>query len=130
MIVFTEQVEGGRNKKVYSITEPGRAAFYQWMFDPIPVNKLEVTALSKVYFLGLIQSMEDRQQIIHEILRKIEMVQDELNSMNEEFVQLDVPLPYREIFNYQLKTLDYGRKAHSFAREWFQDLLIDLESRN
>jgi len=129
MIVFEEKVDKGRNKKVYSITEQGRGAFYRWMLNEIPINKLEVTALAKVYFLGLIQSMEERQQIINEILRKIEMVQDELNSMNEEITQFDIPVPYREIFNYQVKTLDYGRKAHSFAREWFQDLLNDLESR-
>jgi DNA-binding PadR family transcriptional regulator len=129
MIVFEEMVENGRNKKVYSITEQGREAFYHWMLNEIPINKLEVTALAKVYFLGLIPSSEERQQIIHEILRKVEMVQDELNSMNEEFIQLDIPAPYREIFHYQVKTLDYGRKAHSFANEWFQDLLIDLESR-
>src|SRR5512139_1502134 len=55
-IVFEERVDHGRNKKVYSITEQGRRAFYEWMLEEIPANKLEVTALSKVFFLGLMTS--------------------------------------------------------------------------
>jgi DNA-binding PadR family transcriptional regulator len=128
MIVFKEEVERGRNKKVYSITEIGRQAFYQWMQDEIPVNKLEVTALSKVYFLGLIQDPHLRKQIVLEILRKIEFVQAELKKLHEEITQLDIPVAYSDILRYQLKTLDYGKNAHSFSREWFLALLYDLEA--
>jgi DNA-binding PadR family transcriptional regulator len=128
MIVFEEHVDKGRNKKVYSITEQGKEAFYRWMLDEIPANKLEVTALSKVYFLGLIHEVEQRKQILVEILTRIQFVQDQLNEMYEGINQLEVPVPYRDILKFQLKTLDYGLKAHVFAREWFQALLIDLES--
>lgn len=98
------------------------------MLDEIPPNKLEVTALSKVYFLGLIQNAGKRKQIVLEFLYKIELVQGELNTMNEEISQLDLPAAYEEFFKYQLKTLDYGIKSHIFSREWFQALLDDLES--
>jgi len=126
MVVFEERVEKGRNKKVYSITAHGKDAFYRWMLDEIPVNKLEVAALSKVYFLGLIQNVEQKKEIVLEILNKIELVQDELNKMNEEISRIEIPASYRGILTYQLKTLDYGQKAHSFAREWFLALLNDL----
>ena len=128
MIVFEEKVDRGRNKKVYSITEAGREAFFQWMFAEIPANKLEVTALSKVYFLGLIESTEQRKEIVLEILNKIELIQGELNAMNEEISQYDIPASYSGILKYQLHTLDYGIKSHIFAREWFEALLDDLES--
>jgi DNA-binding PadR family transcriptional regulator len=128
MIVFEEKVDKGRNKKVYNITSNGKAAFYLWMFDDIPVSKLEVTALAKVYFLGLIQSVEQRRQIIREILSKIDVVQGELNDMQMEINQLDIPATYEDIFVFQNKTLDYGQKAHLFAREWFLDLLKDLKA--
>jgi PadR family transcriptional regulator AphA len=128
MLVFEEKVDKGRNKKVYSITEHGKDAFYQWMLDEIPVNKLEVTALSKVFFLGLIHDVEQRKQIVLEILTKIELVQDELRKMNGEISQIEIPASYRDIFKYQLKTLDYGLGTHSFAREWFLALLNDLGS--
>ncbi|NTV78545.1 MAG: hypothetical protein HGA25_05235, partial [Clostridiales bacterium] len=38
MISFEEKVENGRNKKVYSITDVGRQAFYQWMKSLVPVE--------------------------------------------------------------------------------------------
>jgi DNA-binding PadR family transcriptional regulator len=127
MINFEEKVDKGRNKKVYSITELGRNAFYQWMRDEIPVNKLEVTALSKVFFLGMIQDVEQRKQIVLEILSKIQLVQDDLCKLDEEITRIGIPASYKDILKYQLKTLDYGRKSHSFAREWFLTLLSELE---
>lgn len=127
-IVFEEQVEQGRNKKVYSITEQGRQAFHEWMLADIPANKLEVTALSKVYFLGLVESVEQKKKIVGEILNKVDLVQKELSEMQEEISRYEIPDPYKEIFKYQMKTLDYGLGAHAFAREWFLALLNDMES--
>jgi DNA-binding PadR family transcriptional regulator len=127
MIVFEAKVERGRNKKVYSITEQGRVAFYQWMLDEIPVNKLEVTALSKVYFLGLLPDLEQRKQIVLEILIKVEQVHDALNQMNEEISRAEISASYSGILKYQLKTLDYGLMAHASAKEWFLGLLNELE---
>jgi PadR family transcriptional regulator, regulatory protein AphA len=125
-IVFQEQVEQGRNKKIYSITEQGKRAFHEWMLAEIPVNKLEVTALSKVFFLGLVESGEQRRQIILEILNKVELVQKELSEMQQAISQYEIPDPYRGIFKYQVKTLDYGLRAHAFAREWFLELLGEI----
>lgn len=127
-IVFEERVEHGRNKKVYSINEAGRAAFYQWMLAEIPSNKLEVTALSRVYFLGLIPTVAQQKQILVEILNKIQQVHGELNQMNAELSRLEIPAEYQGILKYQLKTLDYGIQSHVFAREWFVSLLRDLEN--
>jgi DNA-binding PadR family transcriptional regulator len=127
MITYKEEVEKGRHKKVYSITAGGREAFYHWMLDEIPVNKLEVTALAKVYFLGLIDSIEQRQRIIGEIVSKIELVQGQLDSMNAEIGKLEIPASYRDILNFQQKTLDYGIQSHAFAREWFLALLEGMQ---
>jgi DNA-binding PadR family transcriptional regulator len=128
LIVFAEKVDRGRNKKVYSITPLGQQAFYNWMLDEIPLNKLEVTALSKVYFLGLIESVPQRRQILLEILARIEQVQGSLEQMNSQLAQVDVPPAYRDIFKYQRKTLDYGLQAHAFGKQWFQALLDELET--
>jgi DNA-binding PadR family transcriptional regulator len=128
LINFEEKVEKGRNKKVYSVTAHGKDAFFHWMLAEIPVNKLEVTSLSKVYFLGLIPDLEQKKQIVLEILSKIKLVQDDLIKMNEAISRIEIPAFYRDILKYQLKTLDYGLNAHTFAREWFISLLNELES--
>jgi DNA-binding PadR family transcriptional regulator len=127
LITFEEQVDKGRNKKTYTITSQGRDAFFDWMFAEIPVNKLEVTALSKVFFLGLIEGVEQKKQILTEILAKIQMVEADLKQMNLEISQYEVPDSHRDVLKYQLKTLDYGIQAHAFSKEWFMVLLKELE---
>lgn len=127
-IGLEEQVENGRHKKVYSITGQGRQAFHAWMLDEVPVNKLEVTALAKVYFLGLVESKEHKRQIVQEILDKIELVHAQLSQMDQEISRYEVPDAYLEVLKYQLKTLDYGIRSHQFGREWFQVLLEDIEN--
>jgi hypothetical protein len=47
----------------------------------IPACKLEVTALSRVYFLGLIPVLEGRRQVVLEILQAIELVQASLGEL-------------------------------------------------
>lgn len=127
MIVYRQQVDNGRTKKVYTITDQGRADFFKWMMAEVPENKLEVTALSKVFFLGLIEDVESKREIVREILRKIESVQNQLSGMDQQLRQYEIPGAYREIFKYQMKTLDYGAQSHTFGRQWFQALLDELE---
>ena len=126
LVVYEEWVDKGRNKKVYSITDQGRSAFYAWMLAEIPPSKLEVIALSKVYFLGLIPDLEQRRQVVREIVNQIDLVQHQLGVMNSAYSSLEVPASYKEILKYQLATLDYGMQAHVFARGWFQALLQEL----
>ncbi len=128
MIVFEQIVEKGRNKKVYTITPIGRDAFMHWMKADIPLNKVEITALSKVFFLGLIHEIDERKQIVAEILAKICMLEGELLGMQESLRGMEVPESWREISHYSRKTLEYGLGAHAFAREWAEGILKELES--
>ncbi|MBL8057079.1 MAG: PadR family transcriptional regulator [Anaerolineales bacterium] len=128
LVVFDEQVDRGRHKKVYRITPRGRDAFREWMLAETPASKLEVTALAKVYFLGLIPEAAQRRQILTEILGKIEAALGELTARQAALRQLDIPASYQAVFRYQLATLDYGLRSHAVAREWCLALLHDLEA--
>jgi DNA-binding PadR family transcriptional regulator len=125
-VIYQERVDNGRNKKVYSITPAGRKAFFLWMKAETPINKLEVTGLSKVFFLGLIHDRYERIAIIEEILQKIRLMEAELAHLDEEIKAYAIPESQHEIVGFSRKTLDYGRGAHAFAREWFEDLLKEL----
>jgi DNA-binding PadR family transcriptional regulator len=127
MISFEEKVENGRNKKVYSITDTGRQAFSQWMLAEIPVSKLEVMALAKVYFLGLVGDLEERKHIVEDIVAKASMVEDQLNAMHEQINRYEIPETHRAIAKFQVKTLEYGRKNFAFSKAWFKELLDDLD---
>jgi DNA-binding PadR family transcriptional regulator len=127
LIVFEERVEGGRNKKVYSITPAGKETFFNWMIAETPLSKLEVTGLSKVYFLGLIPDVETRKAIVSEILQKIQMMECALADLDEEIKAYPIPTEWEDVVHYSRKTLGYGRGAHAFAHTWFEELLEELK---
>jgi DNA-binding PadR family transcriptional regulator len=125
-VAFVETVENGRNKKIYHITESGRAYFYQWMHDDIPESKLETTALSKVFFLGLITDKEDKRKILQSIVYAITEMENQLLAMSTSLSNLKLDENAMRIYGYQFKTLDYGIRSHRIAREWGQELLDEL----
>ncbi|WFD11935.1 PadR family transcriptional regulator [Tepidibacter hydrothermalis] len=127
LVEFEEKVEKGRNKKVYYVLKEGKEAFFKWMFEEIPLNKLEVTALSKLHFLGLVIQDEGKKQILKNIISQIELGEKELLNLNKELEQIEVDQAYSEILKYQLKTVDYGIGSHSFSKQWFKEILEELE---
>ncbi|HZG55844.1 PadR family transcriptional regulator [Paenibacillus sp.] len=120
-------VEHGRNKKVYAITPVGREAFAAWMEADIPEQRLETTALSKLYFLGLVEEREKQREIVRAIIGKIESVESELRALER-----SLRLAGREgeggDIDFRRKTLDYGIHAHAFAKGWFAALLKELSA--
>lgn len=126
-VSFSEEVENGRHKKVYAVQPAGKEAFAAWMKSETPDSKLEVTALSKMYFLGLVTDAGERRDILREITDKTEQALAGLEALNRELGQMEVPEAYRGLFRYQLKTLEYGIGAHRFARDWFAKELKELE---
>ena len=125
-IGFTETVKNGRNKKIYQINQAGIDHFYQWMRDDIPLNKLEVVALSKVFFLGLVESDEEKKKILKGIIQAVTQMESELEQLSGTLSQIELDEESRKIFKYQFRTLDYGITAHSCGKEWFQKLLDEL----
>lgn len=125
---FEEQVENGRSKKRYIITPAGQAAFREWMMSgDIPLHKLEAIALCKVYFLGLVEDADHKREIIRGILEKIEAGEARMRSMDEQLKTVHVPEQYKEVFRYQMHTLDYGLRSHRFSKEWFEELLQKID---
>lgn len=122
-VAYVESVENGRNKKTFSITEVGARAFFDWMQDDIPKSKLEVTALSKLHFLGLVADLDARKKIVARIMTALEEMITELEGYEKEIKGYQIPESYQTIFFYQAKTLEYGIMAHKAALEWFKKLL-------
>lgn len=125
-ITFIELVENGRNKKIYHITEAGRAHFYKWMHADIDENKLEEMALCKVFFLGLIEPTDEKKAILENIIESIIRMEESLNQLFQHLSHLQLTVDEMKLFGYQFKTLDYGIRSHRVAREWAQQLLDEL----
>lgn len=122
-VVFEVCQEGGRQKKIYTITVNGKAAFFDWMLMEIPKNKLEVTMLSKLYFMGLIEEKSQRLSIMNHMLALTEESFEDLSETQTQLDHLQVPETYASVFHYQKKTLHYGVHAHLFAVGWLKQLI-------
>ena len=127
LIGCSEVVENGRNKKIYSINEDGMRHFMEWIYAETPLNKLETVVQSKVFFLGLIESNNDRIKIVEEMLQKVSGVENSLIDYKEELDTIELPPDYRVLASFQFRTLEYGIMAHRTAVEWLEGLLTDLQ---
>lgn len=125
-ITFIELVENGRNKKIYHITAEGKAHFYRWMHADIDENKLETMALCKVFFLGLINPVDEKMEILNNIISSIIIMEETLGQLSHSVSQLQLTNEEKKIYGYQFKTLEYGIRTHRIAREWAQELLDEL----
>lgn len=122
-ITMTSTVENGRQKNIYQMTTEGSTAFFHWMHDEIPESKLEVTALSKLHFLGLLPHIEERIVVLKRIIEQIKQVTSELESYQAELSNLPRTDP---VLHYQLSSLDYGVMAHKSALQFFENLYNEL----
>lgn len=123
LISFTEQIEGGRNKKTYAITDDGRVEFFGWLRGPVPPGgNLEVIALSKLFFLGLLSDAAERRTVLAAIVARVDTDTSELEALAEHVDGLEIPPEFARIFHYQRLTLDYGLATTRVGRDWFASL--------
>ena len=125
-ITFTEGIENGRNKKTYSITKQGSEHFFCWMKSDIANRKNESIISAKIYFLGLIEDIEDKKTILKDIIGIYEEMQSELSRIQEETSTIEIDDSYKEIFKFKMKSLDYGLVSYAVSLKFYKDLLKDL----
>ncbi|WP_251867211.1 helix-turn-helix transcriptional regulator [Enterococcus malodoratus] len=138
MITFTEQIEGGINKKVYYITDVGKEHFQQAIAQPM-LYKEKNMELSKFFFMGF----TDKAKRDDMIADYIHVLEDELASLEKintstspryqfddaglqdlkerggaaEYMTLE---NVNEIAHFQYATLDLGIEKARFEIEWFK----------
>ena len=128
LIAFTGEVENGRSKKVYTLTDAGRGAFFEWLQGPVAGGDLETVALSKLYFLGELGSDVDRRAVLDDLIGAITRDESQLVELDAHLdaAASGVPAEYAAVFRYQRETLSYGLGAHRFGREFFERLRDEL----
>jgi len=126
MITFEERVENGRNKKIYHIKESGTHAFFKWMKGEIDPKHVETQMLAKIYFLGMIESKAEKEDILDNIISAADEYYKTLHEIKQMTDSIDVPKEYAEIAKYQFVTLDYGIGTYNFSIEWLKKLKAQL----
>lgn len=131
--VTSSESAGGRRKKTYSITESGRAAFSEWVAQPMQAERAKNMELSRLFFLGLAKPRE-RAAAIRDYIRQMERMSAILCAIRERFREAQTgPLPpgrdWEQIFRFQGLTIEYGIAAAEFERGWYAKLLEELEEK-
>lgn len=122
MVEGCEFTDGGRSKKLYSITEKGRSDFKQWLSGDIRVSRLKEDSLVKLFFFGMLDS-ESRKSIIENYLLAIDEAMKGLEQLRDQVRKVEVPDEFRDIARFQIETLNYGIDHSLFMNKWFNDFL-------
>lgn len=111
---------GGRGKKTYQVTDAGRREFHAWMTGEPAGSDLESAALSRLYFLGLLEPSE-REPVLRRIEARVESDLARFTQLDEHLDHVDVPEGFGDVAAHQRATLDYGIASLRFALSWFRD---------
>ena len=126
MITYEERVENGRNKKIYKINEKGIEAFFKWMMGVIDPKHIETLMLAKIYFMGLIESDDDKRQIIDNILESAHEYYKWLYEITKHMDRSEIPPEDQGIAKFQLMTLDYSIGEYEYTIEWLKKLRNEI----
>ena len=108
--------EDNPNKKVYHVTETGKAELHDWLTKRHTSATIREAWLGQLFFgyeidqATVISVLESRMADLESHLRELEAFQATLPSLGE------TPRQYQ----FQLLTLDYGIEAYRFDIEWLK----------
>lgn len=123
-ITFEESNTNGKNKKIFTITQKGSAAFMEWLDNPMQLDKVKNMELSKLFFLGF-ASKTKQIDCIDNILVQLEQVLVVLEIIRDEFAAMN--LEQNDVIKFQGYTLDYGIDSCIFQKEWYTKLKEKME---
>lgn len=128
-IFATENIQGKRIKKQFSITPQGKEDFAQWVSQPMNISKGKNMELSRLFFMGLAKP-EERIEAVKNYLSQIQetkntllVIRDNFRKMKETFARPET----QEVLVFQEYTLNYGIAAAEFEFDWYTRLLKEME---
>lgn len=120
--IGVESKEGPRGKKIYAITEAGRAEFHRWMLADDLAGDLETAMLSRTFFLGLV-TPDERSSIAMLIRERLQDGLRDLERVEARAAAMEVPEELARVARFQLATLQYGLDSHRAALAWADEYL-------
>lgn len=121
LISALEAVEGGKYKKLYSLTDKGRAHFFEWLNQPIAFIRPNQDFLVNIFFYGFLPE-EKACELIAKFIGRLEQELAELEA-------LDLKISCQAGV-FEASTLDYGKGYYRFAIGWCQSFLQKLENQD
>ena len=122
------QTDGGRKKKIYEITEAGRAFFGAWVNNPMNALNERHPELAKLYFMGF-SDPAMREDNIRALLTQLQQAYESLAVICAEGETMEVPPEAKEILRYQLASARFGRDFMAFQLDWYRKFLEEERER-
>lgn len=115
-VVAREVVDGGKFKKLYSISEQGKETFMEWLEQPISFSRTKQDHLVHVLFFNFL-SQEKRIRQLQLLIEQAETVLTGLALQEEEIRS--------KAGTYGYATLQYGLSYYQFVINWCRSLLLE-----
>lgn len=111
----------GRGRKVYRTTAAGEQEFHSWMTGDIAGPDIEVAILSRMFFVGLLDSTE-RPRVLKAFQERTATELAQLTAMEQAMETMQIPPEFEDLVTYQRAALDYGLSSTRHALTWLTDL--------
>lgn len=129
-VIFFEESQGERVKKVYQITDEGKKEFFNWASQAIDLEKPRDPALVKMYFFNYVEQdrkIELVEQYLHEIKSVIAAMTMMKQMSKEQIAKLKEPLDNGKIES-RMAALTFGLDYYTFLNEWYEKYLKQLKN--
>ncbi len=125
-IAVQEQVDNGRNKKIYTITPAGTAVFQEWLSSHIPSEKVKEPALTRMFFMGFLDPAQ-RIAVLEAHVATLAGLYATLDLLEAQTASLEIPAAQADLATFQKLTLQYGKDYYAFSLAWYRRLLSTLK---
>lgn len=123
-LVDVDEVRPGtRGRKVHRVNAAGRRAFEAWMRSELTEPDAERAALSRLYFLGLLDAAE-RPGVVERIQRRSQADLARLEDLGREIDGVEVPEEMAEVARFQRLALEWGIASYRSTRAWVDENLV------
>lgn len=117
---------GKPDKKIYSITESGRAELLRWLADDDLGLRMKAPVLMKVFFLGE-RSTDENIRYFERIKESCELFLKSLEAVPQHIAHYADRIEQDDKAQYWQMTVEYGRRSMQMQLEWAADCIRRLE---
>ncbi|MHB1456930.1 MAG: PadR family transcriptional regulator [Armatimonadota bacterium] len=114
------------DRKVYSITESGRAELHKWLTNPLPEKKDHVQPLVQIFFAGKL-SDDEILAMLKRMSETSHRRSQQLDTLVGSDCEYDAETSARDNFFFDL-TLEYGRLMTKASADWYDSVITRFEN--
>ena len=126
-VTVSESMDGKRRKKTYTITGTGKQTMLTWMLEPIPPQRLEQDAATKLFFLGHLEPQQCLT-VITGIVGQLEQTVSDYEAAAAVESQRQIPAEVQTIARYQRHTLNLGLLHYRSMLDGFRLVQHELQA--